>query len=310
MRREPDLENLLALYLRDITAIPLLTAADEVRLARDIEAGLIADERLGGTEPLTPEDRADLANLVEQGARSKALLIESNLRLVVCLAKAYIGCGTPLLDLIQEGNIGLMRAVEKFDYRRGNKFSTYASWWIRQAIARGFGDQNRTIRIPVHVSEAIHRVRRHQLTLVQELGRDPSIDELSQQAGETAAKVLDLLRFADVPVSLDLEIGDEEGGGSTMADLVADESDREPQNEIAQQSMRREVEHLLRTLGARDQQVLQLRFGLRGCRIHTLEEVGQQLGVTRERVRQIEARALTRIRSNQGAADFREYIRA
>ena len=307
-RQQPDLSNPLALYLRDISRTPLLTAEDEVRLAREIEVGVLAAERLSSADDLTDEDRLDLQSLAAQGERSKAALIQANLRLVVALAKPYAGSSTALLDLIQEGNIGLMRAVHKFDYRRGFKFSTYASWWIRQAIARGYCDQGRTIRIPVHVVEAIHRMRKHQRDLAQQLGRNPTIEELSREAGTTPEKVLELLKLEDEPISLDIRVGDADQGN--LADLIVDERSEEPLNEIGLQSIRREIEQLLRTVGTRDQQVLQLRFGLRGSRAHTLEEVGGQLGVTRERVRQIEVRALARIRCASSVENFREFMRA
>lgn len=297
----------LGQYLRDIAATPLLTAQDEVRLGKEIEAGVLAAERLETGTDLSDEDRADLATLVEIGQRAKSHLIKANLRLVVALAKPYAGSGTALLDLVQEGNIGLIRAVEKFDYRRGNKFSTYASWWIRQAIARAYCE-GRTIRIPVHVVEAIHRLRKQQRALAQELGREPTIEELSRRTDTTPEKVLELLKLDDEPISLDIRVGEGEQGG--LADLIVDKSHEETFNELAMQAMRREVDQLLRTVGARDQQVLQLRFGLRGSRPHTLEEVGTQLGVTRERIRQIEARALARIRCSHSVESFREYMRA
>jgi RNA polymerase primary sigma factor len=306
--RGPDTQNLLAIYLRDIATTPLLTAAEEVRLARDIEVGVLAAERLDSATELTDSDTEDLRYLVRVGQRSRSHLIRANLRLVVALAKAYAGSGAPLLDLIQEGNIGLMRAVEKFDYRRGNKFSTYASWWIRQAVARCFCEQSRTIRIPVHVVESIHRLRRHERALAQELGREPTLEELSRRADTAPEKVLELLKLDTEPVSLDIRVGD--GDQADLAELIIDSANAEPLNELAQQAMRREVEQLLRTVCARDQQVLQLRFGLRGCRAHTLEEVGCQLGVTRERIRQIEARALARIRCAHSVENFREYMQA
>lgn len=308
VRRPVDTANSLAMYLREISAVPLLNAADEVRLSQEIEVGVLAGERLASGPDLSDEDRADLGTLVEMGERSKAVLIESNLRLVVSLAKRYASCGTGMLDLIQEGNLGLMRAVEKFDHRRGFKFSTYAAWWIRQAIARGYGDQSRTIRVPVHVVEAIHRVRRQQRTLTQELGRNPSIVELAQVSNLSPDKVITLLKLADEPVSLDLRVGD--GDQGHLADLVAADEGVSPINEISQRSMRREIEQLLRTVSSRDQHVLRLRFGLGGGRSHTLEEVGCELGVTRERARQIEARALARIRRAHSFDGFREYLQA
>ncbi|MEJ7630294.1 MAG: sigma-70 family RNA polymerase sigma factor [Nocardioidaceae bacterium] len=296
------------MYLRDISTVPLLRAEDEVRLSQEIEVGVLAAERLATAHDLTAEDRADLNTLVATGERAKTVLIESNLRLVVSLAKRYNGCGTSMLDLIQEGNLGLMRAVEKFDYRRGFKFSTYAAWWIRQAIARGYGDQSRTIRLPVHVVEAIHRMRRQQRSLTQELGRNPSIVELAQVCELTPAKVIELLRLGDEPISLDLRVGD--GDQGQLADLVADDEGEGPINEVGQRSMRREVDHLLRTVSSREQDVLRLRFGMQGGRTHTLEEVGNELGVTRERARQIEGRALVRIRRMHSFDGFRDYLQA
>ena len=307
-RKTADPSNTLALYLRDINTVPLLSAEDEVRLARDIEVGVLAAERLASDPELDPQDQVDLETLVRLGEESKTVLIESNLRLVVSLAKRYHGCGTAMLDLIQEGNIGLMRAVEKFDHRRGFKFSTYATWWIRQAIARGYGDQGRTIRVPVHVVEAIHRARAQQRALTQELGRTPTIIELAQASDSTPAKVIELLKLADEPVSLDLRVGD--GDQGQLADLIADVESAGPIDEISRRSMRREVEQLLRTATAREQDVLRMRFGLGGGRSHTLEEVGTELGVTRERVRQIEARALSRIRQAHSFDGFREYLHA
>jgi RNA polymerase primary sigma factor len=308
MRRPADNANLLALYLRDISTVPLLTAEAEVQLARDIEVGLLAAERLATEPDLSAEDRADLATLADMGQRAKTVLIESNLRLVVSLAKRYNGCGTAMLDLIQEGNIGLMRAVEKFDHRRGFKFSTYATWWIRQAIARGYGDQGRTIRVPVHVVEAIHRVRTQQRALTQQLGRTPSIVELGRASDLAAAKVIELLKLGDEPISLDLRVGD--GDEGQLSDLIADEGAAGQIDEIGQRSMRREVEQLLCTATPREQQVLRMRFGLSGERARTLEEVGTELGVTRERVRQIEFRALARIRQANSIDGFREYLQA
>jgi RNA polymerase primary sigma factor len=307
-RSTTDPSNPLALYLRDISKVPLLSAEDEVRLACDIEVGVLAAERLASDQRLSADDRSDLAALADQGERSKRVLIESNLRLVVALAKRYQGCGTAMLDLIQEGNIGLMRAVEKFDHRRGFKFSTYASWWIRQAIARGYGDQGRTIRVPVHVVEAIHRVRAQQRTLTQELGRTPTVAELARASDLTTAKTIELLRLVEEPISLDIRVGD--GDEGQLADLICDDESETPIDEISQRSMRREIEQLLSTVTPREQDVLRRRFGLSGVRTHTLEEVGKELGVTRERVRQIEARALARIRETHSFEGFREYLHA
>lgn len=308
VKREAELTGNVGLYLRDIGRVDLLRAEDEVRLGRQIEVGVLAAERLASRLDLSPEEHADLETLVTQGESATRQLIEANLRLVVCLAKHYAGCGVPLLDLVQEGNLGLMRAVQRFDYRRGNKFSTYASWWIRQALARAVGDQARTIRLPVHVAEALHRVKRFQRELSQELGRTPTVDELARYADTEVPKLLELLKLADEPISLDAPIGS--GDDGVLGDLIVDDDSEEPLNEVAQQSMRREVEALLRRVTPREQHILQLRFGLRSGRPHTLAEVGLELGITRERVRQIEARALARIRNAQGIESCREYLPA
>lgn len=305
---EPGTANILSLYLRDIATVPLLEADDEVRLGREIEAGVLAAERLDGAADLTAEDRLDLTTLVQRGNSATKLLIESNLRLVVCLAKHYAGCGVPLLDLVQEGNLGLMRAVQRFDYRRGNKFSTYASWWIRHCLAQAIGDQARTIRLPVHVAEALHRIKRQQRELCQQLGRVPTIDELSLHAQTEVTKLLELLKLDDLPISLDMPVGPGEQG--VLGDLIVDDESGAPLDEIGLQSMRREVEQLLRTVTPREQDVLRMRFGLRGRRPHTLAEVGAELGVSRERARQIESRALARIRGAQGVESWREYLPA
>lgn len=307
-RRQTELAGNVGLYLRDIGRVDLLKAEDEVRLGRQIEVGLLAAERLASPDTRSAEEHVDLQTLVVEGEAATRQLIEANLRLVVCLAKHYAGCGVPLLDLVQEGNLGLMRAVQRFDYRRGNKFSTYASWWIRQAIARAVGDQARTIRLPVHVAESLHRVKRYQRELGQELGRTPTLDELARHADTDVPKLLALLKLSDEPVSLDAPIGP--GGDGVLGDLIVDDDGEEPLNEVAQQSMRREVEQLLRRVTPREQHILQLRFGLRGGRPHTLAEVGSELGITRERVRQIEARALGRIRKGEGIESCREYLPA
>lgn len=272
-----------------------------------IEVGVLAAERLVN-KAISEDERVDLDLLVLQGELATQGLIEANLRLVVCLAKHYAGCGVPLLDLVQEGNLGLMRAVQRFDCQRGNKFSTYASWWIRQALARAVGDQARTIRLPVHVAEALHRAKRHERELSQELGRTPTLAELAERADTAASKLLELLKLADQPVSLDTPISS--GHEGVLADVILDDTCAEPLNELAMQSMRREVELLLRTVSAREQHVLQLRFGLRDGRPHTLADVGAEMGITRERVRQIEARALARIRGAQGIEGCREYLPA
>jgi RNA polymerase primary sigma factor len=277
-----------------------------VRLAREIEVGVLAEEQLLCRGPFDTDLIQELRYLAHVGREAKATLVMSNLRLVVAVAKRYCGSGTPILDLIQEGNIGLIRAVEKFDYRRGFKFSTYATWWIRQAISRGLADQSRTIRVPVHVVEAMHRALRVQRAMFQRLGRNPAIEELAQQLQVTPARVQDLLSLADEPMSLDLPVGDGESG--QLADLIVDDNGSMPSDEVGLLMLHSEVEQLLAELNPREGRVLRLRFGLEGGRTHTLEEVGAMLGVTRERARQIEAKALARIRTTQSLENFRDYL--
>jgi RNA polymerase primary sigma factor len=305
-QRQPETPDSVRLYLREIGTIPLLSAVDEVRLAQDIEVGVLAAERLTTAPPVEFEQRTELAYLADVGCLAKARLVQSNLRLVVAVARRYSGSGTSLLDLIQEGNIGLIRAVEKFDYRRGFKFSTYATWWIRQAISRGLADQSRTIRVPVHVVEAMHRVLRTQRALFQALGRNPTLDELAQRLHLSPERTQELLGLADEPVSLDLPIGD--GDGGHLADLIIDDSNALPLEQVGLLMLHADVEMMLGDLTPRERLVLRMRFGLEGGRTHTLEEIGTCLGVTRERARQIESKALARIRRMKSLQSLRDYL--
>jgi RNA polymerase primary sigma factor len=305
-QRQSESPDSVRLYLREIGRIALLSAEDEVRLAREIEVGVLAAERLHCSQVLSRDEKDELAYLTRVGVEAKAMLVQSNLRLVVAVAKRYAGSGTPLLDLIQEGNIGLIRAVEKFDYRRGFKFSTYATWWIRQAISRGLADQSRTIRVPVHVVEAMRRALRIQRSMFQLLGRNPSMEELAGQLETSPEKAQDLLSLATEPISLDLPVGDGESG--QLSDLIVDADEAMPVDEVGLMMLASEVEQLLDVVNPRERRVVRLRFGLDGGRTHTLEEVGAALGVTRERARQIESKALARIRTTQSLESFRDYL--
>jgi RNA polymerase primary sigma factor len=293
------------LYLAEIGRIALLTAADEVRLAHEVEVGVLAEEALL-CDTYGEEDRDNLKYLVGVGRLAKSTLVQSNLRLVVAVAKRYSGRGTSLLDLIQEGNIGLIRAVEKFDYRRGFKFSTYATWWIRQAISRSIADQARTIRIPVHVVEAMHRAIRVQRELFQQLGRPPQTEELAEALKLTPERTLDLLKLAEEPMSLDVPVGDGESG--FLADIIVDAHDSAPADEVGLMMLHSDVQALLGLVTEREREVLRMRFGLTDGRPHTLEDVGASMGVTRERARQIEVKALEKIRLARGLDTYRDYL--
>ena len=299
--------DLIRLYLRQIGRVPLLTAAEEVSLARAVEAGVLARERLDGLgQPGDPRLRRELAEVVAQGDRAKDHLVEANLRLVVYIAKRYSGASIGLLDLIQEGNLGLIRAVEKFDYARGFKFSTYASWWIRQGISRAVADQSRTIRVPVHVAETIHRVLRIQRDLVQQLGRQPSAREVAQIVDLSPERVEEVRRLAVEPLSLHLPVG--EDSGNELGDLLVDDSAQDPEGMAAAGLFGEVLEEVLGRLGERERAMVRLRYGLNDGRSHTLEEVGRTFGVTRERVRQIEARALATLRRPPFADQLRDYL--
>ena len=297
--------DLVRVYLREIGRVALLTAVDEVELAKRVEAGVFAAERLDQRDD--PADLRELLTLVvEDGNAAKSRLIEANLRLVVSIAKRYAGRGLPFLDLIQEGNLGLMRAVEKFDYTRGFKFSTYASWWIRQAVSRAVADQARTIRIPVHMVETVNRILRAQRMLVQTLGRDPSAEEIAAQVDMPAGRVEEIKRLAMEPVSLHSPVGEEEG--SELGDLIEDSESVPPVDLVAAGMLASHVEAVLGHLGDRERAVVRMRYGLGDGEPHTLEEVGRAFGVTRERVRQIEAKSLAKLRHPHLSARLRDYL--
>ncbi|QPP10953.1 RNA polymerase sigma factor [Streptomyces bathyalis] len=299
--------DLFRQYLREIGRIPLLSAADEVELARRVEAGLFAEQKLA--EPAThPDGRLahELDQLVVMGRIAKRRLIEANLRLVVSVAKRYVGRGLTMLDLVQEGNLGLIRAVEKFDYARGYKFSTYATWWIRQAMSRALADQARTIRVPVHVVELINRVIRVQRRLLQERGEEPTPDEVAAQLDLTGERVTEVLRLAQEPVSLHAPVGEEED--VNLGDLIEDGDAPSPVESAAFLLLREHLEAVLSTLGERERKVVQLRYGLDDGRPRTLEEIGTLFGVTRERIRQIESKTLAKLRDHAFADQLRGYL--
>ncbi|XCM79498.1 RNA polymerase sigma factor [Kitasatospora sp. HUAS MG31] len=299
--------DLLRQYLREIGRIRLLTAVEEVELARQIEAGLFAEEALDRgagalDEPLTD----DLDRLVVLGRIAKRRLIEANLRLVVSVAKRYVGRGLTLLDLVQEGNLGLIRAVEKFDYARGYKFSTYATWWIRQAMSRALADQARTIRVPVHVVELINRVLRVQRALVQERGYEPTAEEVGRALQLPEERIREVLRLAQEPISLHTPVGEEDD--VALGDLIEDADAASPAETAAFLLLREHLDAVLATLNDRERQVVQLRYGLDDGRPRTLEEIGHLFGVTRERIRQIEAKTLSKLRGHAFADQLRGYL--
>lgn len=302
-----DTDDVVGLYLKEAGRVPLLTAEEEVSLAKRMESAELASEQLEESEDDLPmDDVYTLRELVADGEVAQEHLIRANARLVISVAKKYIGRGVPFLDLIQEGNIGLIRATNKFEYQRGHKFSTYATWWIRQAVSRAVADQGRTIRVPVHMGDQLNRMRRVQLNLIQELGREPSIDELAIGMETTPDKIETLLEIARHPVSLETPIDEE--GDSTFGDFVEDVTSPAPTEEVATHLLHEQLEKALGRLPVREAQILKLRYGLEDGRVYTLEEVGQTIGVTRERVRQLEAQALNRLRQSSAHVILRDYL--
>jgi RNA polymerase primary sigma factor len=328
------------MYLREIGQVPLLAAEDEVRLAKAIDQGIKAEEEISTNGSLPPDELAGLQRTIQQGNQARLSLAEANLRLVVSVAKRYMGRGMSFLDLIQEGNIGLLKAVEKFDYTMGYKFSTYATWWIRQAISRSIADQARTIRIPVHMVETISHLIRTQRRLQQELGRDPTPDDIaldsemsnivgldeeereiiltarasserldpimSRKLRRASNRVEQILRISLEPMSLETPIGSEDD--SYLGDFIKDETMPEPDDAASAQLLREQLRAILKSLNPRERRVLEMRFGLKDGQSHTLEEVGQAFGVTRERIRQIEAKALRKLRHPLRSRKLRDYL--
>jgi len=302
-----ETDDVVGLYLKEAGRVPLLNASEEVDLAKRMEKAEIAKqhlERYG--EDLPMDDVFALKEVASDGDTAQEHLIRANARLVISVAKKYIGRGVPFLDLIQEGNIGLIRATNKFEYQRGHKFSTYATWWIRQAVSRAVADQGRTIRVPVHMGDQLNRMRRVQLRLLQELGREPTIQEMAVGMETTPDKVENLLEIARRPVSLETPIDDD--GDSTFGDFVEDVSSPAPADEVASTLLQEQLEGALDRLPLREAAILRLRYGLYDGRVYTLEEVGQTIGVTRERVRQLEAQALNRLRQSSAHVILRDYL--
>jgi RNA polymerase primary sigma factor len=297
-------------YLKQIGKVALLNAEEEVDLAKRIEAGLYASERLRqlevAGEKLPLQQRRDLGWIVRDGERAKNHLLEANLRLVVSLAKRYTGRGMAFLDLIQEGNLGLIRAVEKFDYTKGYKFSTYATWWIRQAITRAMADQARTIRIPVHMVEVINKLGRIQRELLQDLGREPTPEELAKEMDITPDKVLEIQQYAREPISLDQTIGDE--GDSQLGDFIEDSEAVVAVDAVSFTLLQDQLQSVLHTLSEREAGVVKLRFGLTDGQPRTLDEIGQVYGVTRERIRQIESKTMSKLRHPSRSQVLRDYL--
>ena len=302
-----NIEDPVRMYLKEIGKVPLLSAEEEIELAQKMEAGEMAKSQLEEAgDDLDDEAKKELHKLVAQGDYAKKKLAEANLRLVVSIAKRYVGRGMLFLDLIQEGNLGLIKAVEKFDYRKGYKFSTYATWWIRQAITRAIADQARTIRIPVHMVETINKLIRVSRQLLQELGREPTPEEIAEEMDIPVERVREILKISQEPVSLETPIGEEED--SHLGDFIQDENVPVPADAAAFTLLKEQLVEVLSTLTEREQKVLRLRFGLDDGRARTLEEVGKVFNVTRERIRQIEAKALRKLRHPSRSRKLRDYL--
>ncbi len=300
-----DTDDTIGLYLKEVSRVPLLTANEEVQLAQRIENGRIAREELAKGNA-SQRRRLELRALIEDGWAAREHLITANSRLVISVAKKYMGRGVPFLDLIQEGNIGLIRATKKFDYRRGHKFSTYATWWIRQAVTRAIADQGRTIRVPVHMGDQINKLLRVQHQLTQRLGRDPSVEEMADALEVPPKKVENMIQVARRPLSLETPTDDEED--SVLGDFIEDDEAAPPDDTATYNLLREHLGEVLNGLPPREVRILQLRYGLLDGQAYTLEEVGRKMGVTRERVRQIEAQALSRLRHPSIRRKLRDYL--
>lgn len=301
-----DTDDMIGLYLKEVGRVPLLTAEEEVSLAKRIEKGRISRETLATGEVYVDDERNDHRWNIEDGWAAREHLITANSRLVISVAKKYMGRGVPFQDLIQEGNIGLIRAAKKFDYRRGHKFSTYATWWIRQAVTRAIADQGRTIRVPVHMGDQINKLLRVQHQLTQRLGRDPSVEELAKALDVPPKKVENMIQVARRPLSLETPTDDEED--SVLGDFIQDHDVPAPDDSATYNLLKEHLDEVLHGLPPREVRILQLRYGLLDGQAYTLEEVGRKMGVTRERVRQIEAQALSRLRHPVIRRKLKEYL--
>lgn len=300
-------DDTISLYLKEMARVPLLTAEQEVSLSRDYEIGREAKERMGRDEGELSEDEKDeLYRLVQRGEAARSHMIRANTRLVVSIAKRYLGQGVPFLDLIQEGNLGLIKAVEKFDYHRGHRFSTYATWWIRQSITRALADQGRVIRLPVHLSDRIRKVYQVAQQLEQDWGRQPTPEEIAEELGLPAQKVQWMLKVSQRPLSLEKPVGEEED--SELGSFIPDREAPTPSDTAYHSLLQDKLEDVLTTLSPREARILQLRFGLQDGRSYTLEEVGRKFGLTRERIRQIEHEALDRLRHPSRSRQLRDYM--
>ena len=297
--------DLVRVYLNGIGKTALLTAEDEVELAKRIEAGLYAQHLLDTRKRLGDKRKNALATIASDGRAARSHLLEANLRLVVSLAKRYTGRGMPLLDLIQEGNLGLIRAMEKFDYTKGFKFSTYATWWIRQAITRGMADQSRTIRLPVHLVEQVNKLSRIKREMHQTLGREATDEELAEESGIPVEKINDLLEHSRDPVSLDMPVGADEE--APLGDFIEDSEAMSAENTVIAELLHTDIRHVLATLDEREKQVIQLRFGLDDGQPRTLDQIGKLFGLSRERVRQIEREVMIKLRNGDRAERLRSY---
>lgn len=301
-----DADDTVGLYLKEVGRVPLLNAEEEVKLAKRIERGRMAREELASA-PVNEKRKWELRFAIEDGWAAREHLITANSRLVISVAKKYMGRGVPFLDLIQEGNIGLIRAAKKFDYRRGHKFSTYATWWIRQAVTRAIADQGRTIRVPVHMGDQINKLLRVSHQLTQKLGRDPTTEEMADLLGVPPKKVENMIQVARRPLSLETPTDEEED--SVLADFIQDEDSPAPVETVTQNLLQEHLKEVLNSLPPREVRILQLRYGLLDGQSYTLEEVGRKMGVTRERVRQIEAQALSRLRHPGHRRKLVDYLR-